>query len=96
MGKEAGKFVRLHHKQKKAVGLRTNRNLISGELSRTRTCDPLVKSAVNAFEIWRLPIITNILYGRDLGYRITRVKLKPEIEGISARQIGPTFSIVRN
>jgi hypothetical protein len=34
-----------------------------------------------SFEIRRLPNITNIVYGRDVGYRITRINLEPEIEG---------------
>lgn len=48
---------------------------------------------VGSFEIRRLPNITNVVYGRDVGYRITRVNLEPEIEGISATQIRSTFSI---
>jgi len=42
---------------------------------------------VGRFEIRRLPNITNIVYGRDVGYRITRVDLRPEVERISATQI---------
>ena len=42
---------------------------------------------VGSFEIRRLPNITNIVYGRDVGYRLTRVNLDPEIESISATQI---------
>lgn len=42
---------------------------------------------VGSFEIRRLPNITNIVYGRDVGYRITRIDLEPEIESISATQI---------
>src|SRR3989441_6979281 len=44
-----------------------------------------------SFEIRRLPNITNIVYGRDVGYRITRVDLEPEIEAISATQIRSTW-----
>ena len=50
---------------------------------------------VGSFEIRRLPNITNIVYGRDVGYRITRVGLGPEIEGISATQIRSTLNVVR-
>ena len=49
---------------------------------------------VGSFEIRRLPNITNIVYGRDVGYRITRVGLGPEIEGISATQIRSTLNVV--
>ncbi len=48
---------------------------------------------VGSFEIRRLPDITNIVYGRDVGYRITRVDLEPEIEGISATQIRSTLNV---
>jgi hypothetical protein len=34
----------------------------------------------------RLPNITNIVYGRDVGYKIEQVKLGDEIEVISATQ----------
>jgi adenylyl-sulfate kinase len=56
-----------------------------------------IEESLNAFagsfEIRRLPNITNVVYGRDVGYRITRAKLTPEIEGISATQIRSTFKI---
>jgi hypothetical protein len=48
---------------------------------------------VGCFEIRRLPNITNIVYGRDVGYRITRVGLEPEIESISATQIRSALKI---
>jgi hypothetical protein len=34
----------------------------------------------------KMPNITNIVYGRDVGYKIEQVKLKDEIEAISATQ----------
>ena len=49
---------------------------------------------VGRFEICRLPNITNIVYGRDVGYRITRVDLEAEIEAISASQIRSTLNLV--
>ncbi len=36
--------------------------------------------------ILRLPNITNIVYGRDVGYKIEHVDLPPEIQAISATQ----------
>jgi len=50
-------------------------------------------SFAGRFEIRRLPNITNIVYGRDVGYRITRVGLEPEIERISATQIRSTLNL---
>jgi sulfate adenylyltransferase len=48
---------------------------------------------IGSFEVRRLPNITNIVYGRDVGYRITRVDLEPEIESISATQIRSTLNV---
>jgi len=43
-----------------------------------------LKDCIGNFEIHGLPNITNVVYGRDVGYRLTRVELKPEIEAITA------------
>jgi adenylyl-sulfate kinase len=51
---------------------------------------------VGSFEIRQLPNITNVVYGRDVGYRITRVELAPEVEGISATQIRSTLHVAGN
>ena len=39
------------------------------------------------YVIIKVPNITNITYGRDVGYTITQEKLNKEIENISATQI---------
>jgi adenylylsulfate kinase len=39
------------------------------------------------YEIVLLPNITNICYGRDVGYAIERINLEPEVEAISATNI---------
>ena len=44
--------------------------------------DPAMSNAL----IIRLPNITNIVYGRDVGYKIEQVELAPEIQAISATQ----------
>ena len=36
--------------------------------------------------IIKMPNITNIVYGRDVGYKIEQVKLEDSIEAISATQ----------
>jgi adenylate kinase family enzyme len=36
--------------------------------------------------VMRLPNITNIVYGRDVGYKIEQIDLPPEIQAISATQ----------
>jgi len=36
--------------------------------------------------VMKLPNITNIIYGRDVGYKIEQVNLSPEIQAISATQ----------
>ena len=44
--------------------------------------DPYTSRAM----VVKMPNITNIVYGRDVGYRIEQVKLEDEIEAISATQ----------
>jgi len=44
--------------------------------------DPKMKNAM----VVKFPNITNIVYGRDVGYKIEQVKLGDEIEAISATQ----------
>jgi hypothetical protein len=36
--------------------------------------------------VLKLPNITNIIYGRDVGYKIEKVELSPELQNISATQ----------
>ena len=56
--------------------------------------DPLSYSAVEGYIkqdlvdalIVKLPNITNIIYGRDVGYKIEKVELAPEVQAISATQ----------
>ena len=44
--------------------------------------DPYMADAM----VIKLPNITNIVYGRDVGYKIEQVELPPEIQAISATQ----------
>ena len=44
--------------------------------------DPYMKGAI----VVKFPNITNIVYGRDVGYKIEQVELAPEIQAISATQ----------
>jgi len=46
------------------------------------TKDPVMDKAM----IIKVPNITNIVYGRDVGYKVEQVKLNDEIEAISATQ----------
>lgn len=39
------------------------------------------------YQVLRVPNITNIVYGRDVGYKIEKIDLPPEIEAISATNI---------
>lgn len=47
--------------------------------------DNILSSENNSFII-KMPNITNIIYGRDVGYKIEKIDLSPEIENISATQ----------
>lgn len=45
------------------------------------------------YQIMLVPNITNIVYGRDVGYKIEKVELGAEIESISATDIRKSMKI---
>jgi hypothetical protein len=84
-----------HHALYKEAGKRTNQVLLGVRNTyKTSEKDPLkfdeVKEYIDKDELMsaamvlRLPNITNIVYGRDVGYKIEQVELAPEIQAISA------------
>jgi hypothetical protein len=86
-----------HHALYEEAGKRTDQVLLGVRNTyNTSPKDPLkfdqVKSYIAQDEymqkamILKLPNITNIVYGRDVGYKIEQVKLGDEIEAISATQ----------
>jgi hypothetical protein len=56
--------------------------LMFNEVKTYIEADPKMKDAM----VVKFPNITNIVYGRDVGYKIEQVKLGDEIEAISATQ----------
>ena len=46
-----------------------------------------LKDYVGKFEVIKVPNITNICYGRDVGYKIEEIVLPKEIQQISATKI---------
>jgi len=46
-----------------------------------------LKDYVGKFEVIKVPNITNICYGRDVGYKIEEIVLPKEIQEISATKI---------
>lgn len=86
-----------HHALYVEAGKRTDQVLLGVRNTyKTSEKDPLkfdeVKEYIskddfmNGAMVLRLPNITNIVYGRDVGYKIEQVKLGDEIESISATQ----------
>lgn len=86
-----------HHALYVEAGKRTDQVLLGVRNTyKTSEKDPLrfdeVKdyiakdSFMDGSMVLRLPNITNIVYGRDVGYKIEQVKLGDEIESISATQ----------
>ena len=86
-----------HHALYKEAGKRTNQVLLGVRNTyNTSEKDPLkfdqVKEYIakdefmNGAMVLRLPNITNIVYGRDVGYKIEQVELPAEIQAISATQ----------
>jgi hypothetical protein len=62
------------------------RNPYSLHAVRDRIEAALVEHA-GCFIVVALPNVTNVFYGRDVGYAVERLELPPEIEGISATEI---------
>lgn len=86
-----------HEALKNEAHKRTNQVLLGVRNTyKTSEKDPLKYDEVESYIrnssnlhntiILRLPNITNIVYGRDVGYKIEHVDLPPEIQAISATQ----------
>lgn len=86
-----------HQALKQEAHKRTNQVLVGvRNTSGTSKKDPLDFSTVKDFIlkdnstydtlVLRLPNITNIVYGRDVGYKIEQVELSKEIQAISATE----------
>ncbi|CAB4145789.1 Adenylylsulphate kinase [uncultured Caudovirales phage] len=86
-----------HHALYQEAGKRTDQVMLGvRDTQGTSTKDPLgfeqVKqyiekdSFMSGAMVVKMPNITNIIYGRDVGYKIEQVGLDPEIEAISATQ----------
>ena len=86
-----------HHALYDEAGKRTEQVVLGVRNTyKTSPKDPLTFSEVKTFikadskmdkaMVVKFPNITNIVYGRDVGYKIEQVKLGDEIESISATQ----------
>jgi len=86
-----------HHALYKEAGKRTKQVLLGiRNTYNTSPKDPLTFDQVkeyiskdefmNGAMVLRLPNITNIVYGRDVGYKIEQVELPADIQAISATQ----------
>lgn len=68
------------------VGVRdTKGTSLKDPLSHAEVDEHIHRWQPNAFTM-RLPNITNIIYGRDVGYKIEQIELSPELQAISATQ----------
>jgi hypothetical protein len=86
-----------HHALYKEAGERTNQVMLGVRNTyNTSPKDPLTFDQVKGYiaqddfmkdaMVVRMPNITNIIYGRDVGYKIEQVSLGADIEAISATQ----------
>ena len=86
-----------HHALYAEAGKRTDQVMLGvRDTQGTSTKDPLTFDEVKGYiakdsvmdraMIIKVPNITNIVYGRDVGYKVEQVKLGDEIEAISATQ----------
>ena len=86
-----------HHALYKEAGKRTDQVLLGVRNTyNTSEKDPLTFDEVKGYiardefmdgaMVLRMPNITNIVYGRDVGYKIEQIELSPEIQAISATE----------
>jgi hypothetical protein len=86
-----------HHALYLQAGMRTNQVLLGvRNTHNTSEKDPLTFDEVKGYiakdefmkdaMVLRLPNITNIVYGRDVGYKIEQVDLGADIHAISATE----------
>jgi len=55
--------------------------------------DERLREYAGLYEVVRVPNITNIVYGRDVGYSIEKIDLDPRIEAISATSIRKSMGL---
>ena len=58
-----------------------------------KNIDNSLKEYEGKFEVIKVPNITNICYGRGVGYKIEQISLSKEIEDISATKIRKKLNI---
>jgi hypothetical protein len=69
------------------IGVRSTHNTSEKDpFSYSQVKDFIQLKENNSF-VLQFPNITNIIYGRDVGYKIEKVDLSPEVEAISATDI---------
>jgi adenylylsulfate kinase len=86
-----------HHALYAEAGNRTNQVMLGvRDTQGTSEKDPLSFNQVKGYiaqdavmtnaMVIKMPNITNIVYGRDVGYKIEQIELSPELQAISATQ----------
>jgi adenylylsulfate kinase len=86
-----------HHALYAEAGSRTNQVMLGVRNTQgTSPKDPLSFNEVKSYiakdpvmeraMVIKMPNITNIVYGRDVGYKIEQIELSPELQAISATQ----------
>ena len=52
-----------------------------------RKIDSYLKNYKNKYILIKIPVVSEVVYGRKVGYKIRKIKLNREIESISATKI---------
>ena len=55
--------------------------------------DDLSKEYSGLYDVIQLPNITNVIYGRDVGYKVEKITLGEDIEKISATEVRSTMNL---
>jgi hypothetical protein len=64
-----------------------SKNPFDFEFVKARINEALGEKYAGRYRIMLVPNITNIVYGRDVGYKIERIELEKEIKSISATAV---------
>ena len=88
----------LERAERVAIGVRhtfatDGKNPFSFDEVRAFIDEDLSKDYTGLYDIVELPNITNVIYGRDVGYKVEKISLGDDVEKISATQVRKSMNL---
>ena len=88
----------LERAEQVAIGVRATHNTdgsnpFSFEQVKEFINDDLSKDYSGKYSVVELPNITNVIYGRDVGYKVEKISFEKEIENISATKVRKSMNL---